>query len=316
MEVEINTYLSHIKYVRRYSQHTLIAYRTDLLQFKSFCQKYLLDVEQVDVRMFLQYLRKVGLSPRTINRKLEVLRSFYRFYRRFTGYDKFPCAHVRAIRFVKVKGKYLAKERIRDVLDSIDYKNSGPLLRDRLVLELLYQTGCRASEVINLRKNQVDFYRGQIRVIGKGNIERVVPIGKRLKKLLQKHGKITRATNDTHCFFTTDGGKKIYPMFLWRLIRRYFKAPGISAHTLRHSCATHLYQNRASIKAIRDLLGHRSLRSTETYLHLDITHLMRIYTNSHPKSRTMRQRREGLCRIASRPRRTKGLPRSESASRR
>lgn len=304
MEVEINAYLSHIKNVRRYSQNTLIAYRTDLLQFKSFCQKNLLDAAQVDVRLFLQHLRKVGLSPRTINRKLEVLRSFYRFYRRFTEYDKFPCAHIRAIRFVKTKGKYLTKERIRDVLDSIDYKNSGPLLRDRLVLELLYQTGCRASEVINLRKNQVDFYRGQIRVIGKGNIERVIPIGKRIRRLLQKYRKITRATNDTPYFFTTDNGGKMYPMFLWRLIRRYFKAPGISAHTLRHSFATHLYQNRAPIKAIRDLLGHRSLTSTETYLHLDITHLIQIYTSSHPKYRSVRQQREGLFRIASRPRRT------------
>ncbi len=302
--------------MRRYSQHTIIAYRTDLLQFKSFCQKNLLDAAQVDVRLFLQHLRKVGLSPRTINRKLEVLRSFYRFYRRFTKYDKFPCAHIRAIRFVKARGKYLTKERIRDVLDSIEYKNSKALLGDRLVLELLYQTGCRASEVINLKKNQVDFHRGQIRVIGKGNIERVVPLGKRLNKLLQKYKKIARATNDTHYFFTTDSGRKMYPMFLWRLIKKYFNAPGISAHTLRHSCATHLYQNRAPIKAIRDLLGHRSLRSTETYLHLDITHLIRIYTNSHPKSRTVCQMREGLCRIASRPRRTEGSPRSESASRR
>lgn len=304
MEVEINQYLSHIKFVRRYSQHTLIAYRTDLVQFKTYCQKNLLEVAQADVRGFLKYLREQKLTPRTINRKIEVLRSFYRHYRRFTVYNEFPCAHIKLLRFVKPRGKYLPKETIINVLDEIDYKNCKKLLRDRLVLEFLYQTGCRASEVINLRKNQIDTHHKQIRILGKGNVERVVPITKRLSKLINLHLKNWVLKNKTPYLFSTNSGKKMYPIFLWRLIKRYFKAPGISAHTLRHSCATHLYQNRAPIKAIRDLLGHRALRSTEVYLHLDIGHLIKIYSDSHPRTRTVRQMREGPCRIASRPRRT------------
>lgn len=316
MEVEINEYLSHIKYVRRYSQHTFIAYRTDLLQFKAYCQKNLLEVAQADVRRFLTYLREKKLSPRTINRKIEVLRSFYRYFRRFTEYNEFPCAHIRLLRFVKPRGKYLPKGTIINVLDGIDYKNCKKLLRDRLVLEFLYQTGCRASEVINLRKNQIDIHRKQIRIIGKGNVERIVPISKRLNKLISQHLKCWKTKNRTPYLFTNDTGRKMYSMFLWRLIKKYFPERNVSAHTLRHSCATHLYHNRAPIKAIRDLLGHRALRSTEVYLHHDIGHLIKVYTDSHPRTRSVRQQREGLCRIASRPRRTEGSPRSESASRR
>ena len=317
MEVEINEYLSHIKYVRRYSQHTLIAYRTDLLQFKNYCQKNLLEVVQADVRGFLGHLKDKTYSPRTINRKIEVLRSFYRYYRRFTKYTEFPCAHIRLLRFVKPRSKYLTKERIKVVLDAIDYSKCKKLLRDRLVLELLYQTGSRASEVINLRKNQYNRHRNQIRIVGKGNVDRVVPISKRLKKLINLHLKSWGEENRTPYLFSTDSGKKMYSMFLWRLIKKYFPEKEVSAHTLRHSCATHLYHNRAPIKAIRDLLGHRALRSTEVYLHLEIGHLINIYTDSHPRTRSVRQQREGLCRIASRPRRTNPASsgRSESASR-
>jgi len=201
------------------------------------------------------------------------------------------------------------------VLDAIDYKKCKKLLRDRLVLEFLYQTGCRASEVINLRKNQIDTHRKQIRILGKGNVERVIPITRRLNRLINLHLKRWAIKNKTPYLFSTDSGKKMYSMFLWRLIKKYFPERNVSAHTLRHSCATHLYHNRAPIKAIRDLLGHRALRSTEVYLHLDIGHLITIYTDSHPRTRPVRQQREGLCRISSRPRRTKGSPRSESASR-
>lgn len=283
MEVEINEYLSHIKFVRRYSQHTLIAYRTDLLQFKAYCQTNLLEVAQVDVRGFLKHLREQKLSPRTINRKIEVLRSFYRYYRRFTNYNEFPCAHIRLLRFVKPRGMYLTKETIINVLDGIDYKKCEKLLRDRLVLEFLYQTGCRASELINLRKNQIDTNHKQIRILGKGNVERVVPITKRLNNLINLY--LKRSTkNKTLFLFSTDSGKKMYAMFLWRLIKKYFYERNVSAHTLRHSCATHLYHNRAPIKAIRDLLGHRALRSTEVYLHHDISHLIKVYTDSHPRT--------------------------------
>ncbi len=308
MEVEIEQYLSHIKNVRRYSPHTLKAYQTDLKQFSTSCGKALLEVTRNDVRDFLLSIKSKGYALRSINRKLEVLRSFYRHYRRFTEYNQFPCALIRAYRFTKPRAKYLTKVEVKCVLDEIKYGSDRKLMRDRLVLELLYQTGCRASEVINLRKNEIDLHRKLIRVLGKGNIQRIVPLGNRVVELIGKYLKLWERKNQTEYLLTTDHGKQMYPMFLWRLIKRYFSTPGVSAHTLRHSCSTHLYHNRAPIKAIRDLLGHRSLRSTETYLHLDITHLIKIHTESHPKSGPVRQRREGLCWIASRPRRTRGLP--------
>lgn len=289
MTTEIDQYLSHIKYVRRYSHHTVIAYWADLVQFKSFCKKHLLEVVRADVREFLRHLKESGYSPSSVNRKFEVLRSFYRFYRRFTPYKQFPCAHIRPVRFVKPRGKYLTKERINEVLDAIEYKQCKRLLRDRLVLEFLYQTGCRSNELINLKKNQVDSKHNLIRLIGKGNIERAVPVGKRLKTLIVRYLKLGSSKNTTSYLFTTNSGKQIYPMYLWRLIKKYFPNTDVSAHTLRHSCATHLYHNRAPIKAIRDLLGHRSLKSTEAYLHLNIKHLIKVHAKAHPRTRTAHQ---------------------------
>ena len=163
-EIEINQYLSHIKNIRRYSSHTITAYRTDLKQFNGFCNKNLLTVAQKDVREYLLFLKTQGYSFRSINRKLEVLRSFYRHYRRFNDYQNYPCAHIRPLRYVKPKGRYLTVEVIKNALNSIQPGVNRKIVRDRLALELLYQTGCRANEIINLRKDHVDFHRNQIKV--------------------------------------------------------------------------------------------------------------------------------------------------------
>ncbi len=288
-EIEINQYLSHIKNIRRYSAHTITAYRTDLRQFSRFCGKNLLTVEQKDVRGYLTLLKTQGYSFRSINRKLEVLRSFYRHYRRFSDYQSYPCAHIRSLRYVKPRGSYLAIEVIKNVLNGIQTGDNRKIVRDRLVLELLYQTGCRSDEVINLRINHVDFHRKQIKVLGKGKIERLIPVKRNLLLLIKKQMKLWEGKNGTPYLLCTNRGFQLYPMFLWRLIKRYFKMEKVSAHTLRHSFATHLYHNRAPIKAIRDLLGHQSLRSTTAYLHLDIFQLIQIYADSHPKSRSVRQ---------------------------
>jgi integrase/recombinase XerC len=301
-EIEINQYLSHIKNIRRYSSHTITAYRTDLKQFSRFYGKNLLTVAQKDVRGYLLFLKTQGYSFRSINRKLEVLRSFYRYYRRFTDYQNYPCAHITPLRYVKPRGSYLTVEVIKDVLDGIRTEVNRKNVRDRLVLELLYQTGCRANEIINLRKDDIDFLRRQIKVLGKGKIERIIPMRKKLMQLIRKHLGLWEMKNQTPYLITNNKGKKIYPMFLWRLIRSYFNMDGVSAHTLRHSFATHLYHNRAPIKAIRDLLGHQSLRSTTAYLHLDIFQLSKIYTNSHPRTQSVRELRDGLCRICEPPR--------------
>ncbi|MBZ0246876.1 MAG: tyrosine-type recombinase/integrase [Cyclobacteriaceae bacterium] len=294
---EVEQYIKHIECVRRYSKHTITAYRTDLKQFSYFLKGDLLTASRKDVREFLIDLQANKYSFRSINRKLEVLRSFYRYYRKFTDFENYPCSFVRNLRFEKPRGTYLTVEKIREVLDAIQPGGNRKIVRDQLVLELLYQTGCRADEIINLRKKDVNFRKRQIKVVGKGKVERLIPLSKRVVKLIKVHLKLWKDKNTGLFLLTNNKGKPLYPMYLWRLIRKYFKVNtigvGVSAHTIRHSCATHLYHNRAPIKAIRDLLGHRSLRSTEAYLHLDLKSLIRIYNDSHPKAGTVRKKRGG-----------------------
>jgi integrase/recombinase XerC len=164
------------------------------------------------------------------------------------------------------------------------------VVRDQLVLELLYCTGCRADEIINLKKENVNLVKFQLRVLGKGKVERVIPLSARVVRLIKKHLKLWKGKNRGAYLITNNKGDKLYPMYLWRLIRKYLNTDSVgvkvSAHTLRPSFATHLYHNRAPIKSIRDLLGHRSLRSTEAYLHLNIFHLICIHRGSHPRNRT------------------------------
>lgn len=288
LDIGVNDYLSHIENVRRYSRHTIIAYKTDLGQFSEFCKKELLGATRTEVRGFLLSLRAKDCVPSTINRKLEVLRSFYRFHRRFSNYNEYPSSFVKPLRRKKERSNYLTVDQIRDALNTIKPGINRKVIRDKLVLELLYQTGCRSCEIINLRKEDIDFARLQIRVTGKSQVERIVPISKKVARLIEKCLKLWKEKNTGPFLFTNNKGEKMYPMFLWRLIRVYFKKLDtdveVSAHTFRHSFATHLYHNRAPIKAIRDLLGHRSLRSTSAYLHLDIKIISEIYKNAHPRS--------------------------------
>lgn len=291
---EVKEYLNHIEKVRRYSHHTVIAYRTDLKQFCDFYKGNLLNARQKDVRRYLIDLRVKNYSNRSINRKLEVLKSFYRFYRRFSDFKIYPCSFVKPLRYAKTRGNYIPVEKIQCTLNGIRSGTNRKSVRDKLTLELLYQTGCRAAEIINLKKEDIDWDRHQIKVFGKGRVERIIPINDRLMKLMKKHLKLWRDKNGGPYLLTNNKGENIYPMYLWRLIRKYFKPEiiemNVSAHTFRHSCATHLYHNRAPIKAIRDLLGHRALRSTEPYLHLNVHTLVAIYHYSHPKSGLIRNK--------------------------
>jgi hypothetical protein len=153
----------------------------------------------------------------------------------------------------------------------------------------LYFTGCRASEIINLKTDQINYVKRQIKVIGKGNFERIVLVNAEIINLIKAYRRKSKCCKDSGKLFTTDRGKKIYPMLLWRLVRRYFKPEKLgintSAHILRHSIATHLYHNRAPLHSIKRFLGHRSLKTTVLYLHFGPEHLKKVYQDAHPKER-------------------------------
>jgi integrase/recombinase XerC len=228
-------------------------------------------------------------SLQTVNRKLEVLKSFYRYHFRHGNIPESPCWNIPQLHFPRPKGRFIPASCVTRILDDIVPGNCRTKLRDKLILEIIYFTGCRASEIINLKTHQINYFKKQIKVIGKGSYERIVFVNSRIIKLIKAYRRKSKCCKDSVNLFTTDRGKKIYPMFLWRLVRRYFKPEKLgmntSAHILRHSIATHLYHNRAPLHSIKRFLGHRSLKTTLLYLHFGPEHLKKVYQDAHPKER-------------------------------
>lgn len=188
----------------------------------------------------------------------------------------------------KVELPYIKDLALLKCLNQIGSHENRKKFRDALIIEVLYYTGCRASEIINLKKADVDYPNKRVKVLGKRSRERFLHINRKIIDDLKKHLRSWRSKNRGKYVFTNDKGKKIYPMYLWRLIRRYLPeeivGKTVSAHTIRHSIATHLYQKGASMKNVKDFLGHKSYRSTESYVHFDQETLSVIYNRCHPKA--------------------------------
>jgi integrase/recombinase XerC len=288
---EVRIFFNHLKFVRRYSSHTTTAYKADLAQFQKFFKRNLLSATRKDIRDFLVSLIVKEFSLRTVNRKLEVLKSFYRYHWKHSNIETSPCWNIRQFRFVRPKGRFIPVDDVIQTLDNIDPYGNRKKLRDRLILELLYCTGCRACEIINLKKKDIDYSRIAIKVTGKGNRERLVTINPKLIELIKLYLVKWRHKNRSQFLLNNDKGKRIYSMFLWRVVRKYFSPEKLkintSAHVLRHSIATHLYHNRAPLHDIKNFLGHRSLKTTAIYLHFGIDHLKEVYAKAHPKERLL-----------------------------
>jgi integrase/recombinase XerC len=285
----IDQFLKYAQNVRRYSSHTINAYRADLQQFAKHYQGCIISADRKDIRGFLLWLRSNGYTARTANRKLEVLKSFYRYHIKFSGLKESPCQLIQSLRYSSPRGTFIQVDTFNNILNNIDHRNSRKLLRDRLILEILYFTGCRATEIINLKKAKIDYNKMQLKITGKGNYERIAVVSPAIIEMIKLYNKKWKHINKTPFLFNNDKGKKIYPMFLWRLIRAYYKPSELghntSAHVIRHSIATHLYHNRAPLHSIKTFLGHRSLKTTVIYLHFDIQHLIRVHNSAHPKNR-------------------------------
>ncbi|ELR71714.1 Integrase, site-specific recombinase [Fulvivirga imtechensis AK7] len=287
VENEITYFLDHLAFVKRYSSHTITAYKTDLLQFQRFFKQSLLLATHRDVREFLMWLVSKGYSLNTVNRKLEVLKSFYRYYWRHGYIEASPCWKLRHFQYSKRRGKFIPVDNIINVLDNINPGENIKLIRDQLILELLYYTGCRASEIINLQKQNINYCKGEIKVTGKGKRERIVFVNSKIIDLIKTYRSKCKHGDKGVFLFCSDKGQQIYPMFVWRVVRKYFKPDELkintSAHVLRHSIATHLYHNGTPLHSIKNLLGHRSLKTTVLYLHFGPEHLKKVYTKAHPK---------------------------------
>ncbi|MCE6989112.1 tyrosine-type recombinase/integrase [Dyadobacter sp. CY323] len=289
----ITTFLEFLKFEKRASVHTVKSYETDLDQF----QKYLLVQYELSnpetaqspmLRSWIVSLMEEGLNPSSINRKIATLRAFYGFLRRKKQIDKDPTKILSALKTRKKLPAFVEEKSMEMLFGEEMFTEDFPGVRDRLILELLYGTGIRLAELIDLELKNIDLSGRTIRVFGKRSKERIVPISTSLVLLLKKYLQLRSPEEDTDCLIITDSGKAAYPVFIQRIVKKYLTAVTTlsqkSPHVLRHTYATHLLNRGADLNAIKELLGHANLAATQIYTHNSIEKLKKTHQQAHPKA--------------------------------
>ncbi len=292
----VNEFLTYLSFEKRYSKHTTVSYKNDLSNFSNYLlNTYELSApEQANypmLRSWIVTLVDQEMEPKSINRKIACLRSYYHFLQKKEFITKDPTLKIRALKVKKSLPVFVAEENIIELLDKLQFEDSFDGTRNKLVLELLYGTGIRLSELIGLKNTDVNIFQKTIKVLGKGNKERIIPIHDTFIALAKEYvakKKNEPFSNNTQFFVVTNNGEQVYPMFIYRLVRMYLDQVTTvdkrSPHVLRHTFATHLLNKGADLNAIKDLLGHTSLAATQVYTHNSIDKLKAIFDQAHPKS--------------------------------
>ena len=291
----IEQFIRYLQFEKRFSPNTVTAYKNDLDQFSQFIvsfQPELLNVTHQHVRTWIVSLMDDGIEARTINRKISSLRSFYKFLQREDLIGNSPMIYVKAPKIPKRLPVVITEQKMDILLDAQGvFSNDFKGIRDRLIIELLYGTGIRLSELVNLADNDINVYEQQIKVLGKRNKERIIPISKPLAKLvgdyqLQKLNQ--NFDNKSSALIVTNQGNKVYAKFIYRTVNLALSFISThdkkSPHILRHSFATSLLNRGADLNAIKELLGHSSLAATQVYTHKSVEKLKSIYKQAHPKA--------------------------------
>ncbi|MCO4818219.1 MAG: tyrosine-type recombinase/integrase [Bacteroidetes bacterium] len=285
-------YLDYLSFQKSYSSHTVDAYLKDLEQFgayqaKEFDVSAFQETNTAIIRSWVVFLMEAQMTATTVNRKLSTLKSFFKYLRMMDVIEVNPAAKVRNLKLPAKIPSYVRKAEANRLFDDIS-SVTGEASLESTVMALLYNTGIRRAELIGLKAEDVDLVKGQIKVFGKGKKERIVPIGKEMVSQLEKYITTSREQeNPSNHFFVLPNGKPLYPKWVYNCVNKWLKqysnVEKKSPHVLRHSFATHLLQNGAEIAAIKELLGHSSLASTQIYAQSDIAHLKKVH-KLHPKS--------------------------------
>lgn len=299
----LKLFLEYLKTVRHFSAKSLTAYARDIREYQSFLEEKKWDEEELDtarIRLFISYLSGgKGLKVSSVNRILSSLRSYYRFKQQ-TGHSKHnPWEGFKGYKAVKSLPSFLFEGEVEGLMRLPENNFWG--LRDRLIFELLYSTGCRVAELVALNLSDLDLKGGRIKVVGKGGKERIVFIGRYAQNVLREYllkRKYHLKRNDSHSFrdalLFNRRGIRITERGVRFILNRYLSLPAgrsavngkrVSPHTLRHSFATHLLNRGADIRTVQELLGHSSLSTTQIYTHVGIETLKEVYRSAHPHAR-------------------------------
>jgi integrase/recombinase XerC len=284
-----------LSYEKRYSPHTVKSYINDLGQFTAFINHNFsgISLEEVKTTMIKSWIVSLmdnNYNPVSVNRKLVSLNSFYKFLIKEEILDHNPAVGIKGLKKSKRIVKYLEEEEILNILDQYDFNDPENNLRNKLILEILYGTGIRLSELINLKTVNIDLKGMMLKVLGKRNKERIIPINKSLEIDIRNYldvRKTIQSGSDNELFFLTDKTEPLYPMYVYRVVKKYIddiiKRTHVSPHVLRHSFATHLLNRGADINAIKELLGHSNLAATQIYTHNSVERLKTVYKQAHPR---------------------------------
>jgi len=290
----IKSFLRYLQFERRYSQHTITAYAADLDQFSVFLTQQDVAIEKVsytDIRLWVISLVEDGMNPATVNRKMASLRSFYKFLRKRNEIKHDPSQRLQALKTPKRLPQFVQEKDINALFDNQEFKDDFFGQRDKLILELLYGTGMRRAELLGLTDASINIEKGQIKVLGKRNKERIIPVNSTVTNLISNY-KVKRNDHfgslDNNSLIVTDKGGASYPMLVYRTVTKYLATvvslEKKSPHVLRHTYATHLLNNGADLNAVKDLLGHASLAATQIYTHNTLEKLKKVFQQAHPKA--------------------------------
>ena len=301
---ELLSFFDYLKFEKRYSVHTLISYETDLRSFFSylatnFGDTALPEISHMYIRSWLAELKdKEKLTAKSINRKISSLRSFFKYHLKRGAITTTPMAKVIAPKISKRLPVFIKESETKELIASLNHAaEDWKSLNARMLITIFYATGMRLSELINLKERQVDTARSQIRVLGKGNKERIIPVSKELTASVREYQQLKRKEfgrkdspeeSREEILLVTEKGKRLYPKYAWLLVNHYLGQASTldkkSPHVLRHTFATHLMNHGADLNAVKELLGHASLAATQVYTHNTIEKLKDVHKKAHPKA--------------------------------
>lgn len=301
MQEQIDLFLEYLQFQRNYSDHTLRNYRSDLLEFHEYLSRGKKDtrlnasrIDHISIRDFLGHLHQKGNAKTSIARKLAAIRSFFRYLYSEGKVPSNPARLVHSPRLPERTPRFLSVREVETILELPD-AGTDRGIRDRAILELLYASGLRISELVSINLEDLSLEQQVTKVYGKGKKERIVPFGKKaeeaLRRYVAKRGALLRrqkTAREPNALFLNLRGSRISARSVERNLKEYIKKSAllleVHPHLFRHSFATHLLNNGADLRCIQELLGHENLSTTQKYTHLSIEELMRVYQSSHPKA--------------------------------
>ena len=295
--MSIKSFIDYLELEKKYSPNTIKAYENDIMSFSDynkneFDQSSISKVDYSQLRSWIVKLVESKISNRSINRKISSLNTYYKFLLKIEKIKKNPLDNHRALKTKKIIQLPFSEKEVISALDINNFQNSFEGKRDRLIIEMLYSTGIRRIELTDLKIKDIDFSSKRIKVLGKRNKERFIPMLKStislIKEYMDYRNELNRIKSKDFLFLTSKG-EKIYENLVYRITNKYFDYVSTkvkkSPHILRHSFATHLLNNGADLNAVKDLLGHSSLAATQVYTNRSIEEIKKVYSNTHPRNK-------------------------------